>query len=499
MAYQLNEENIKHATLSFLKTYYKNNSSRGFGETIATLDMEAGNGIIADGYIKFSVEEDPIAELSGNEAEEALLADSDDKPRKKSSFLATFEATSQHTAQEIQYSVQKKLLCIDALAFASIVAAGAYGYNYVNDQYTINQLGHFNFIAGFFAVLLTSMIAYMFLFRRISLYHYIHALAQFKRYHADEQWVSYGEDVFANPDNKYLVELKKQCIRHGFGLISVDQNLQPSLVMTPARDLKKNNHIKAKTFKANKLKDNKAVKWVNGIKVPHFKSPIDTTDYTRFTKSYWKQGLVISAMGFVMADICYEELKNPNIIYADEQAYQKELAEKAKKIKKEPTDYLVENEDGDYVLNSELQKETAESKIVEPRKKVKTPKTTIPTKRPKTSKQDALIIATGMEEFVSYDCRRLAAVKGTNYLVQIATASNSTEAIRRVKSFNESGFKANAVWLGCFLSKKNYVVYLDDIYQDKNAATLRLEKYQKLLIAKKQSPRSAVLRAIEAK
>ena len=129
MAYQLTEENIKHATLSFLKTYYKNNSSRGFGETIATLDMEAGNGIIADGYIKFSVEEDPIAELSGNEAEEALLADSDDKPRKKSSFLATFEATSQHTAQEIQYSVQKKLLCIDALAFASIVAAGAYGYN----------------------------------------------------------------------------------------------------------------------------------------------------------------------------------------------------------------------------------------------------------------------------------------------------------------------------------------------------------------------------------
>ena len=104
-----------------------------------------------------------------------------------------------------------------------------------------------------------------------------------------------------------------------------------------------------------------------------------------------------------------------------------------------------------------------------------------------------------MEEYVSYDCRRLAAIKGTNYLVQIATANNSTDAIRKVKSFNESGFRANAVWLGCFLNKKNYVVYLDDIYNNKNAATVRLEKYQKLLIAKNKSAKTAVLRAIEAK
>ena len=104
-----------------------------------------------------------------------------------------------------------------------------------------------------------------------------------------------------------------------------------------------------------------------------------------------------------------------------------------------------------------------------------------------------------MDEYVSYDCSRLAAVKGTNYLVQIATSNNSTDAIRKVKSFNENGFRANAVWLGCFLNKQNYVVYLDDIYNSKNAATLRLEKYQKLLIAKNQSAKTAVLRAIEGK
>ncbi len=497
MAYQLTEENIKHSTLSFLKTYYKNNSSRGFGETIATLNMEAGNGIIADGYIKFSVDEDPISELSGREAEEALLAEQKDKPRKQSTFLATFEATSQATAPEIQYSVQNKLLFVDALAIASMVAAASYGYNYMNDQYTVNQLGTFKFFAGFIGVLIASLIAYMLLFRKFSRYHHIHALAQFKRYHADEQWVSYGEDVFANPNNKYLVELKKQCIRHGFGLISVDQNLQPSLVMTPARDMKKNNHSKIQKFKANKLKDNKAFKWADGIKIPNLKSPIEASDYTRFTKSYWKQAAVIAAMGIVIGDIYYEEQKNPNIIFADEKAYQKELEEKAKNIKKEPDDYLVENEEGDLVLYSELKKEPQETKAIIPEKKRKTP-TPIKT-RPKTSKQDALIIATGMDEYVSYDCRRLAAVKGTNYLVQIATANSSTDAIKKVKSFNENGFRANAVWLGCFLNKKNYVVYLDDIYNNKNAATLRLEKYQKLLIAKNQNTKTAVLRAIEGK
>jgi len=498
MAYQLTEDNIKHSTLSFLKTYYKNNSSRGFGETVATLNMQAGDGIIADGYIKFSVDEDPIAEMSGKEAEEALLAEKKDNPRKKSSFLATFEATSQATAEEIQYSVQNKLLFLDALAIASMVAASSYGYNYMNDQYTVNQLGTFKFFAGFIGVLVATLIAYMLLFRKISRYHHIHALAQFKRYHADEQWVSYGVDVFANPNNKYLVELKKQCIRHGFGLISVDQNLQPSLVMTPARDLKKNNHIKVKEFTANKLKDNKAFKWADKIKIPNFKSPIDTADYTRFTKSYWKQGLVILAMGFVIGDIYYEEQKNPNIIYANEKAYQKELAEKAKNVKKEPADYLVENEEGDLVLNSELQKASIEKETSTPKLRSKTPSPPS-TIRPKTAKQDALIIATGMEEYVSYDCRRLAAVKGTNYLVQIATANSSTEAIRKVKSFNENGFRANAVWLGCFLNKKNYVVYLDDIFNNKNAATLRLEKYQKLLIAKNQNVKTAVLRAIEGK
>ncbi len=498
MAYQLTEENIKHATLSFLKTYYKNNESRGFGNTIATLDMHAGDGIIADGYIKFSVEEDPIANMSAKDAEKVILEEKSAKKKIKKSFLATFEATSQGTASEIQYSVQNTLLCIDALAVASIIAATCYGYNYINDQFTLNQLGDFKFFGGFVLLLLTSMIGYMLIFRYLSRYHHIHALAQFKRYHADEQWISYGEDVFANPGNKYLVELKKQCIQVGYGLIVVDQTLQPSLVMTPRRKSKKKDKRKKRFFSAEKISNQKAFKWVGGIKMPQLKAPINTTDYSRFTKSYWKQGAIILAMSFVMVEICIEERKNPNIVYLDSEKYQQELQQNKTVSIPEPSDYMVETPDGRSVLNSELEKE----KIAAEKKKAATvmPKTVLKKKvRPKTSKKDALIISTGIAEIVSYDCNRLSAMDGFNFLVQIATARNSMEAIQKVKTFNENGFKANAIWLGCFLNKQIYVIYLDDIFNDKSAATTRLEKYQKLLIAKKQNPKTAVLRVIEGK
>lgn len=493
MAYKLTEENIKHATLSFLKTYYKNNSSRGFGATVATLDMQAGDGIIADGFIKFSIEQDPIAGLSAKEAEKAILEDKGNQKKKRKSFLATFEATSQKTAQEIQYRVQKSLLIFDALAIASMVAAASYGYNYMNDQFTLNQLGTLKFFLGFFAVMLASAIAYALIFRKLSRYHHIHALAQFKRYHADEQWVSYGEDVFANPSNKYLIELKKQCIRQGFGLISVDYDLQPSLVMTPARDLGQKSRRKAVQFSEKTPAKNKAFKWVSGIKVPKFKSPIDPKDYTRFTQSYWKQGFTILAMLFVMGEIYLVELKNPNIVYVDEKKYQEELKKIAANKTEEPKEYLIIGPEKDiYTDGSEKAEEVPD---IKPQRIPPKPKKTAP----KTSKLDALIISTGLGEFVSYDCSRLSAMKGTNFLVQISTATTRRAAIQKVIDFNDNGFKANAVWLGCFLNKQIYVVYLDDIFDDKNKATERLEKYQKLLIAKKQNPQSAVLRAIQGK
>ena len=504
MPYLLSEENIQHATLSFLKTYYKNNSSRGLGATEAKLNMQTGSGIIADGYLKFSVDADPLAGLSAKEAVKMKLEGTEEKNKQKETFLATFEATSQATAPEIQYRVQRTLLLLDALAVASIVAALSYGYNYLNDQFTVRQLGAFRFFAGFVAVLLSSAAAYSLLFRKLSRYRYIYALAQFRRYHADEQWVSYGEDVFATPENKYLVELKKQCVRQGFGLISVDEKLQPALLITPSRQPigRRKKFLK---FIENKTKDRKSLRWINELNIGKLNTAIDRSkDYTRYTKSYWKQGLVLLTMLFVIAEIYIAELKDPDLIVVNERRYEAEMEELAAKNEREPLPYEVELEDGSTRLVDPREIATKPTKSE--------PSTTAPKSRPQPpatpaappvvsanrNRPEAFIISTGLGNYVSYDCTRLSNIKDLHYLVQIATATTSAEAIRRVQTFNELGFQANALWLGCFLNRDLYVVYLDDIFSDRNAAANRLEKYQKLLIAKNQSPDSTVLRAINS-
>lgn len=481
MSYLLTEENIKHATLSFLKTYYKNNSSRGFGDTVATLNMQTGDGIIADGYLKFSVDADPLDGLSQKEAEQQVLKDQKPIISNDKVFLATFEATSQATAEEIQYTVQRNLLFIDAMAIASIIAATSYGYNYLNDQFTLNELGLFNFFAGFFAVLLVSMLIYMFLFKNLFRYRYIYALEQFKKYHADEQWVAYGEDVFANTNNKYLLELKRQCIRQGFGLITVDKNLQPFLVVTPTRKSKTSLSRKVKNFFEEKTGNNKAFKWLYGIKLPFLKTQVNTSDYNRYAKSYWKQLLVVLAMLFVMGEIYIEELRNPNIEYVDESLYEQEVRNKLKENPSRGLDYVED------AVERENQPTTIENT-----KKVVPPSYTTPNPSQKlsnninSSKKDALIISTGLSTHFTYDCSRLAALSGNHFLVQIDLVDNSAEAIQRIRLYGAKGFNTNAVWLGCFNTHDGYAVYLDDIFNNKTEAVNRAETYKNLLSSRNE-------------
>jgi hypothetical protein len=483
MAYQLTEDNIKHATLGFLKTYYKNNSSRGFGDSLATLNMKTGKGIIADGYLKFSLADNPMKDLSADKAEKAFLKNKGKTDQNEKSFLATFEATSQSTAEEIQYRVQNTLLFFDALAIASMVAAGSYGYNFMNDQFTLNELGVFKFFAGFFAVLLVSMVLYILFFRNLPRYRYIYAIAQFKKYHADEQWISYGCDVFANADNKYFLELRKQCIRQGFGLISVNELGQPNLVITPARENKFGFRRKAKDFFETKTADNKAFKWINGIKMPKIHSPIDAEDYERYTKSYWKQAIIIGVMCFAMGEIYLEELKNPNIVYMNEAEYEAKIKEAMKDNQPEPREYQEE----DRVENDASEK-TRKREVLTEKGKGKQALQIPPKKSPPliATQKNALIISTGIKDYITYDCRRLSALKGNHFLVEIATAYNTENAIQKMTTFNENGFRTNALWLGCFTNKKEYVVYLDDIFNNKNAAVQRATKFQKLMSARNE-------------
>ncbi len=497
MAYQLTEDNIKRATLSFLKTYYKNNSSRGFGETETAIDMMTGSGIIADGYLKFSIENDAF-DLSATEAEEQILEENPAK-KEKEVFLATFEATSQATAEEVQYQIQRKLLILDALAFASVIAAGSYMFNYLNEQFTLNQLGTFLFFAGFFAVLIASAIGYLVLMKNNARYRYIYAIAQFKKYHADEQWISYGEDVFANPNNKYLLELKKQCIRQGFGLISIDNDLQPALVMTPARENIFSTRRKIRNFFKEKTTNNKTFSWIKGVKVPTLTTnAINTTDYLRYTKSYWKQSMIILASLFIMGEVYLEELKNPNIAYVDESQYEKLIEKETDDNYPEPMINLDSIERVEDQLDRSGKRRISVLKNQPTKRERELAASATNPIAPIKKQPTAFIISTGLDEYISYGCDRLKGFQGDKYLVQIDESRSDTDAIRKVKAFNESGFRANALWLGCFSTQSTeYVIYVDDIFSSKDEAVERANSYQKLMLAKGREGEQTVIRMIK--
>ncbi len=516
MAYLLTEENIKHCTIGYLKTYYKNNSSRGFGESEAKLDMVTADGVVADGYLKFTKSEGGDA-FNWNE----LLEDDKDlkaKPKAKptiTTFLATFEATSQDTADEIQYKVQNSLLFFDALAVAFMIAAGSYGFNYLRDQFTLNELGFVPFWAGFFGVLVASLIGYFFIFRYFPRYRYIFAIEQFNRYHADEQWIAYGEDVFEHPENKYLVELKKQCMKKGYGLISVNQQLYPTLVMTPKREEVGGARKRVKEFFSSSATITKKrfgwlklpnwlqkrlpnVKWNRTITVPLE----NTGDYMRYTRSYWKQALLIGFSMLVMGEIYREELKNPNIVYLDGPEYEQTVIEQTKDNKKEPNVTFLDLETGDR------------KRIVDPRntaiptstefvdKVIKTPKTTIrkqPVKKSpaKEFTEKGIIISTGLNEHIAYSCNRIAHLKGTFYVVQITLAKTYDLALSNVKIYTQRGFKTNAISLSClYKNHTGYIIYLDDIFATKAEAEERAASFHKLKVAKGEHREETIIRVI---
>lgn len=202
------ENDIKKAALAFLKTHYRYRPRTG--EVQWKLDMMTPDGIIADGV--FSFEDD-----------------------KGSLFLATFEATSFLTREEVIYKFVYTSMIWDGLAIASVWATLVLSYALGADALVVTQWGIWGGIWRMLTFIIIVVVGYIALNRLRHRYRYIYAIEQFKRYHADEQWVAIGSDVFPNSDDPYLRELREQCIIYGFGLVSIRPNLDAQLLITPAR------------------------------------------------------------------------------------------------------------------------------------------------------------------------------------------------------------------------------------------------------------------------
>ncbi len=207
---RLTENDVKRVALGYLKNYYKVRPRMEMKPTVSGLDMRGEGGIVADGFISFE-------QADGNV------------------FTATFEATAIEQREEIFFEIRRLLLRWDSLTLGIATVTGIIGLLHYFGTYVVLLYSGWTAI---FLALAGLLLAYLFWYavlRYHRRYRVIFAIEQFKRYFVDEQWVAFAENVFDESNQIYYNELKRQCIRLGVGLFSVDAVYRPHLIVAPSR------------------------------------------------------------------------------------------------------------------------------------------------------------------------------------------------------------------------------------------------------------------------
>ena len=186
----------------------------------------------------------------------------------KTLFVATVEATSADRAAEIVYRFNRFKAFARALTVAlGIMAiilwtATLFRVNYAtyeletgfvtaSEYLAGTQVRRFNWVEWFgwprLTGLLTSALVFFtavnyWLLSRMRRFRYIYAIEQFKRFHADDQWIAYDARIFAAKRKKaikrrmhFYEELRRQCVEYGFGLLSVEADGSVVCEFTPSR------------------------------------------------------------------------------------------------------------------------------------------------------------------------------------------------------------------------------------------------------------------------
>ncbi len=206
----LTEDDIKRIFPAFLRRFYLHRYDYLPGTEEISLDNTSAEGLVADGQLAFDTPE-------GHR------------------FVATFEATSADKAEEVKYRLNTRYFLWDCLAFGAVFAAFAYAVAYYRAFEWLVQLGWEGNLGYLLGMGLVGFLGWYFGLRGWRKYRYIYAIEQFKQYYADEQWIALADDVFFAPTDPYLMELKNQCIYHGFGLALVSADEAVRVVVAPSR------------------------------------------------------------------------------------------------------------------------------------------------------------------------------------------------------------------------------------------------------------------------
>jgi len=477
----ITENSIKKVGLQFLKTYYKYRPRKGGEPAVLSYDMRTSGGIIADGFYSFT------------------------KPD-GSRFLATFEATSYYTKDEILFKRQSRILFWDGLAMASVVAAFAYSYGFMYQHFTINQTGIAANLAFLVLVFVFSFFLFHFIARRHHRYRYIYAVEQFKKYHADEQWVAIGKDVFEDPNDKYFRELKNQCVFNGFGLLRVDESGKPQVLITPSRqELFSGSRKIMDFFSQNRMqgsgKKSRYSGWWARIaaKFPGLSSR--SGSLLRYRKSFFHQIVLTCISWALIGGVFFKQLSQKDILYVEKQDYEEQMAVLRQKSKQEQVEFLVDTAAFKPSFSKKKEPKWWDEKAGIPSpEKSPLPKPSDRSQAKGTKNTVGMLTGSQKETAFTYDCARFYNFSGTKFVVQDGLYENYGQASRRIDRLGENGFQASALWTGCFAGKEEgYVVYLNLIYNSEEEALENLSQNLKLADSKNLAFENLKIRTIRLK
>lgn len=454
----LTEDSIRHVALRFLKTYYRYRPRQG--ETTAGKNLTTKSGLIVDGYLSFQTDEDLP-------------------------FLATLEASSYSKRGEVKYTKQTKILFWDALAFGSLAGLLLFSYGYAYNHFTINQIGIFGSFGILFGTMLLVFAIVHLVAKGFSRYRYIYAVEQFKRYSADEQWVAIGEDVFPATAAKHMTELKNQCVYNGFGLVMVSKDFEPTLMITPARKAVITGRKKIfKILSNNRLREKIRTsplekiwtKFKGNFGKVRSKSPIRSADLKRYQRQFWKQAAVVLICFGLLGGIMYRELEEADIVHVDDKIYQDEMAQLAINSSPETDAYLIDT--AALRQPTQTEKDLYSQELADLKKEEFIEKgggtETVDFQANRLPKGDVLkteeVMVYHRGEFIYYDCTRFFGFSGQKYVVTDGIYGNLEVAKKRIQELAKIGINSNAFWVGCFDKAQGYVVYYDQIYNERSTS-----------------------------
>lgn len=509
----LSEQAIKQAALSYFKTYYKFRP-RVSTEQVAQYDMVTETGAIADGYLSFQ--------------------ETDEKR-----FLATFEATAVGTKHEVEFKILKLRLFWDGAAFSAVLSLIAFAFAYIYKYIDLYQTGIFSSVLLYILPpFIFFYLAFLLICRQLPKYRKIYAIEQFKQYHADEQWVAIGTDVFEDKAHRQYEELKKQCIYNGFGLLEIDEALQARKVIAPSKNLvltkrKEQNFANQAQVTAERLNKNMQGKFKGFFK--NLSNRLPWYRQSRFQGNYyWKHVFVMLSALALIGTIFYQDYLHHRPI--DEIEHHEIITQNdIGNIEPEPKLYMIDTsyappiKEGDIRFKNKLKippKPTfTERKMEEWKERAKKdtseytlPKEEVPdrflpkkkraeTKEEATSNKNLVFKADTLLEkgpetiemdwSIPPECLAFKNWKEGRFVIQENVFSTVELALARVKQLRANGLDVHLASLMCFEGLAPfYAVIFRDAYLTKARADGQAKHYQRYLKNKRLETGKVLVRQV---